>query len=264
MEKEGTKEKALQLLNDIDNELRSSFEKIKSVAASTGRKGSEYEALVGDFLNEYLGGAFQAYQGVRLIDRGLRALTHLSTKENEFDVVAVYQGAVPRVVLELREIVVVPYDAVAFVVEVKQSLDASSIKDGLEKLSRLNELDITPKRFGVNVAGDYVFTERPLRWLFAFERKLSDSALSESLARFGSGTDLVTILRQNEMLVRTSLPVIAKRFVGATKPFILSKEHSALLSSLLHVLVSLPAPIRVGCAAVFVELIKKSGSLGFG
>lgn len=252
---------SVKLLESIDRELRSEFDRIKPTSAHSAIKGAEYQESVRDFLEKYLGGRLEFHTNARLVDSELQAFEKMSTKENDFDVVGIFRNAIPKVLIKGKQITTIPFDAVALVVEVKQTLDASSLRDGLKKLQTLNYMKPSKDRFLSIVSRfEYTFDERPLRWLFAFERSLKSETMDKVLREFPKDTvDFITILENNEIIGRTTLPIYEK-WKEHISPFSGTIEKSVLLAILVYLVLSLPYPSSVSCIETFLNLGRLASS----
>ena len=133
-------EEAEKLLASFEKQLILKFEAIREEIIPPNTKGGEYEEIVKKFFEDYIGDAFEFLTRFGVLDIELKVNSIYKTGENEFDVVAIYRDAVPK----LRHHRLVPYDAVAFIIEVKQNLRLSFLKKDLMKLRKLNELKVHP------------------------------------------------------------------------------------------------------------------------
>ena len=112
------KEEAEEYLGAIEKQLTNRFDEIHSQVYNPNSKGFDYESILKSFFNSYLNGAFDFLVRVGVLDVDLDFKTMFNKKQNEFDVVAIYKNALPKLVYSRF----VPYDSVAFIAEVKQTL----------------------------------------------------------------------------------------------------------------------------------------------
>ena len=132
------KTEAKKFLEGIENGLKSEFNNLRDKHFNTNTKGYEYEKILKDFLASYFGGIYDFHVRVPLVDIELEALSVFSSSENEFDVVATYKTVVPRIVLKVHETSFLPYDAVAFIAEVKQTVTKAGLESDLKKFDKLD------------------------------------------------------------------------------------------------------------------------------
>jgi hypothetical protein len=170
---------AERLFDSIEDQLKRSFEKIRKAKFNPNTKGGDYENIVKTFFEDHLGDAFDFLTRFGVLDAELKANSIFKPIANEFDVVAIYKNAVPK----LKHHHLVQYDAVAFILEVKQTLRVWSLQKDLMKLKKLNELKVSARRFyryadprslGKNMK---MIMPRPLRILLYYEGLKSKSSM---------------------------------------------------------------------------------------
>ena len=132
-----------ELVEYVEKMYLGELRKCVSLKFNPNVKGQGIELAVKDFMEMYLGSIFDFYNRVALVDAGGMYYRTFSPAENEFDVVATYKTAVPRVVIETEAIKYVPLDAVAFVIETKHSLTRRNLELGLRKFSKLLKLPLS-------------------------------------------------------------------------------------------------------------------------
>jgi len=116
-----------KILDNIDFTLRNRFNEIRRQHFNPNTKGYEYEKIVAKFFEEYLGGVLDFHVRAALIDSDLKAFEVFSYGENEFDVIATYKSASPRIVLKVGDVKYIPFDSVALLIEVKQTLNKNNL-----------------------------------------------------------------------------------------------------------------------------------------
>lgn len=114
-----------------------------------------------------------------------------SPGENEFDVVGLHRTASPKIVLEVGATKFVPFDGIAFIIQVKQTLKKDSLETDLIKLNKLNELDWSD-RFGAKFYGK-MSIERHLKLLFSYEKNIKDETMNELLEKYNQAWDMLVI-----------------------------------------------------------------------
>lgn len=203
---------AKRLLGAIEQQLNNRFNEIRSEKYNPNTKGFDYEIVLKDFLNSYLNGGFNFFVRVGILDVGLKVKSVLKAKQNEFDVVAVYKNAIPKLVYQR----LVPYDSVAFIAEAKQTLTLTSLKKDLERFRKVAELKTGRYRFHLlpqihDREGKYPFLERPLRMLFYYEAKAKGEKVHELLCgELGQFWDICVILKKEVVLLNSTLPIVKK------------------------------------------------------
>jgi len=238
---------ALKLLESVEGELGDKFSRLRELHYNPNTKGYSYEKILRDFLEPYLGGIYDFHLRVPIIDFELKTYEIFSSGENEFDVVSTYKTSIPRIVFKAEETAFVPYDAVAFLIEVKQTLNKAALKKDLGKLDKLNGLHLG-NRFGVTIGGRFNI-QRPLRALFYYESEISDKTLLEVLNRNRGAWDLTMVFGDNTILANPSLPIIGKGKIAISKRY-------PLLQSMLVITASLPYPPVVNAWSLFENLLK--------
>jgi hypothetical protein len=124
-----------QLFNDAAKKLRAEFEFIRTTNPHPGEKGNEAENVVRDFLNHHLPQRFRATSGI-IIDTA-------NSLSPQTDVI-IYDALTSPVYRYSEEMLMLPLDTVAAVIEVKSRLNKKEIEDGYEKIAVCKRLKKTP------------------------------------------------------------------------------------------------------------------------
>jgi hypothetical protein len=214
-----TQEQAHRLLGKIERQLNNKFSELREENYCPNTKGYDYEKALRDFFDSYLGGAFDFEVRYGVLDVELRVKSALKSTENEFDVVAVFKNAVPRLVFKR----LVPYDSVAFITETKQTLTILFLKADLRKFSKLEKLKVDEyrgrllnTRFNPFMKND-ILIRRPLRFLFYYERKADYGKIFQTLrGPHGQFWDVCVILKDERVFLNSSLPIIQATSKGAS------------------------------------------------
>jgi hypothetical protein len=244
------KKQATDMLTEMEQDLKNNFNTIKTKHYNQNTKGYDYENVLKDFLEAYLGGIYDFHSRVPLIDAELQALSVFRQGKNEFDVVGTFKTAMPRIIFKTRKTSFIPYDAVAFIAEVKQTLTKNTLEDDLKKLSKLSSLKIGD-RWQVSVRGQYCI-ERPLRILFYYEARIAGRTMRTLLEYRQDAWDLLLILKSDLLVGNPCLPAIGKRF--GTDQLFFFKEFP-LLHMMLITTSSLPCPPIVNAWGLFIKLL---------
>jgi hypothetical protein len=201
-------ERAKIILDGIDKQLNNRFCELRSQTYNPNTKGFDYELVLKGFFESYLGGAFEFLVRVGILDYELKVKSVLKPEQNEFDVVAIYRNAMPKLVLNRM----VPYDSIAFIVEAKQTLTTPFLRSDLKKFSKLEELKVNPNRGKripdlIDSQGKEVTLKRPLRFLFYYEAKADMKKVNQLLCgELGKFWDICVVLKENTVLLNKTLP----------------------------------------------------------
>jgi len=206
---------AEKLLDAIEEQLKTRFQEIRHKVYNPNTKGYDYEEILKQFLEDYLGGAFDFLIRVGILDAELKANSIFKPKENEFDLIATYKNAIPKLVYHR----LVPYDSVAFIIEVKQTLKLPELKKDLLKFDKLNKLQVADNRTGI-YASSGVFTsfkvKRPLRFLFYYEAEAKVEKIFQILeGEYGKSWDVCVVLKDEVVFLNSTLPYVQERWKGA-------------------------------------------------
>jgi hypothetical protein len=202
------KEEAESLLASIEEQLKTRFQEIRDEKYNPNTKGYDYEKILQSFFKNYLGGAFDFLIRVGVLDIELKIKSVLKSVENEFDVVAIYKDAVPKLVHHR----LVPYDSVAFITEAKQTLTLPKLEEDLQKFEKLRTLQVADNRRRT-FADKRVITvpriHRPLRFLFYYEAEADMEKVRQLLeCEHKDAWDICVVLKRNAVIVNTTLPFV--------------------------------------------------------
>lgn len=244
------KVQALKLLEAIGDNLKAEFHKLRDLHYNPNTKGYSYEKVLKDFLESYLGGIYDFHIRVPLVDIDLDVYSVFSSGENEFDVVSTYKTAIPRIILKAGATPFLPYDCVAFVVEVKQTVDSSALEKDLKKLDKLARLKLG-KRFGVSIGGRFNI-KRPLRILFYYDSEIADTTALRMLNSYGNAWDVMIIFMDDSIFVNPQLPIVKPDRISVSKRY-------SLLQLMFVIASSIPYPPVVNAWSVFDKLLRMRG-----
>ena len=199
-------EEAKEILDAIEKQLKNRFQEIFDEKYNQNTKGFDYEQLLGEFLQEYLGGAFNFLIRVGVIDNELMVNSVLEKTQNEFDIVAIYKQATPKLVHHR----LIPYDSVAFIIEAKQTLSISKLEKDLKKFDKLRKLQVFCNRVRNNYPTSFQIG-RPLRVLFYFEKHINIKKFCAKLTEFNKAWDICIILKENITILNSTLPYVQQK-----------------------------------------------------
>lgn len=171
----------------ITKQFQDSFTTIRETHYNPNTKGYSYEKILKDFLEKYLGGILDFYVRSAILDSELKCFDIFGTRENEFDVIAMYKNASPKIVMEIQDTHFLSYDGVAFIVEVKQTLTKPSLEKDLKKLSKLSKLSLNHKRFKPSYYHTPLQELRPLHVLFYYETQADVEEISKLIEKYVVG-----------------------------------------------------------------------------
>ena len=249
---------AREILTGINKQLRDRFEEIREQHFNPNTKGYEYEKIVAAFLGDYVSGLFDLHARVGLIDKDLGVFERFRPSENEFDVVATFKNACPGIILKIGETKMIPYDAVAFLVEVKQTLTEERLNHDINKLVRLNDFDCSG-RFGLTFTGDFSIN-RPLKTLLYYESSISEQALTDILTANAGAWDLLVLFSGNLLYANPALPIVRANMSEPAR--IARMEHNPMLNYLLFVQSSMTLAPVTSTMRTFLELLRVSREAG--
>ena len=194
------KQKAIDYLEKIEKETRDQFERIKQENYNANTKGFDLEETLADFYSSYLSEGYNFFIRQPILDINLK-VEEILKRINEFDVIATYKNAIPRLIYKIKRREFIPYDSVAFITEVKQTLTKPFLKKDLEKFQKLNNLKIGSQFKYLN----FPYTRpRPERVLFYYERKASQSGIVDLLKQYQDSWDVMTILKDDVIFINDS------------------------------------------------------------
>lgn len=213
------------IIEKIENELMDELRRIMELQIPPTVKGGSYEDSIKDFFEKYLGSIYDFHTRVSIIDFLGLCFEKFKPIENEFDIVATFRTAIPRIILQCKQQKFVPYDSVAFVIQVKQDLDKGKLKSDLEKLKRIRHLPLNPRRMPVGVEYQqrlYVgsTTMLPVNVLFYLRSSISNETIESLLKEFREFWDFLVIAEDGKLLINhriiTVLINLSMKFVEET------------------------------------------------
>jgi hypothetical protein len=167
-----------QLFNDAAKKLRAEFEFIRKTNPHPGEKGDEAENVVRDFLNHHLPQRFRATSGI-IIDTA-------NSLSPQTDVI-VYDALVSPVYRYSEEMLMLPLDMVAAVIEVKSRLNKQEIEDGYKKIAACKRLKKTPITGGDQQAtGSELKSVATYGVIFGFSSDTSLATLAQHVENLNS------------------------------------------------------------------------------
>ena len=202
------KSEAKHIIDVINSEISQEFNKLKGIHMNPNTQGGVYEKSISEFFTKYLGSRFDFHVRAQLLDVNMEYLNLLSHGKNEVDVVATFNNCYPKIVMKVGDENFIPYDGVAFMVEIKTTIKKDTLTSDLDKFEIINTLPLSEDRLGgAIVGGDYII-EKPIRILLYFESEIDRTVMDTLLEEHYSAWDIVFILQKNEILLNPSLPFV--------------------------------------------------------
>jgi hypothetical protein len=250
-----------QILEGIENSLKRDFEEIYKVKYNPNTKGHGYEKIVSEFLETYLGNFFNFYVRVPIYDSDLKCRKIFRDIENEFDVVVTYKTSIPRIAFEIKGTAFIPYDTVAFVIEVKQDLTKEHLQDDSRKLKKLGMLKLATNSRQIGINTDFGM-KRPMRILFYYEKHIEESFLWETIKKFDDTIDFLLILSENKLFLNKHLPVTKRvvRDLGLSEAFSVIEQKYPFLKLMYYVTLSIRYPFMANAWTLFENLFNSVNS----
>jgi hypothetical protein len=246
--------KAQKVLEGVNSTLKNRFNELRDQHFNTNTKGYEYEKIVAAFFSEYFGGIFEYHTRKVLLDRDLKAFEVFDEGQNEFDVVATFRTASPRLVMKVGDMTYLPYDGTAFVIEVKQTLERTALKRDLDKLRKLDSFD-TSNRFGRPAFKTSFSIERPLKILLYYEARIDENSLEELLNQYAQSWDMVLVFSKDILYGNRALPVVAKALPDS-KDMIICYDNFSLFNFMRIIQCSITVSPIVNTLRVFGKLLE--------
>jgi hypothetical protein len=161
-----------------------------------------------------LGSRFDFYNRAHIIDSEMQYLKILSTGANEIDVVGTFNTTAPKIVLKAGGLVIVPYDAIALLSEVKSKLTSENLREDLRKLENIMRLEISPNRFLPHEVFGFEQKRpcKPFRLLVYFDKSIDDVVMEELLTQYSKVWDAVLLVDKEELLLNRNLPFVKSLF----------------------------------------------------
>lgn len=199
------------LFERVQQQLSRDWEELREIYANS--KGDTYEETLSDFLDSYFGGVYDINTKVAVIDQNLISFDVFDfvSGDDEIDLVASFSQAKPRIIFKTGdgkgELRWVPFEAVAFICEIKSQLTKQSLEDDFSKLESISRIsESIDDRFGPMIGGDYTITD-PLQCLVYDRESIADDTLEDILTSNYSHWHMVLLVENDILLLNRSLPI---------------------------------------------------------
>jgi hypothetical protein len=221
-----TEDQGQWLFERIQQQLSHDWKAIRKVYANS--KGDTYEQTLSDFLTSYFGGVYDINTKVAVIDQNLTSFEVFDfiSGDDEIDLVASFSQAQPRIIFKTGdgkgELRWVPFEAVAFICEIKSQLTKQSLESDFDKIESISRIsDSIDDRFGPMISGDYTITD-PLQCLVYDRESIADDTLEGILRSNYSHWHMVLLVENDVLLLNRNIPLsdffVSKMFEGNVIP----------------------------------------------
>jgi hypothetical protein len=144
---EKIRKQAESLFKTFEGQIKNNIEGFKHLNYNPNTKGADYGEVIYDLLSVYLGPRFDFYTRAQVVDREMKYTNLFKGRAKEIDVVGTFKTSIPRFVLKAKKSVIIPYDAIAILSEVKSVLNIKNLNEDLEKFKKLDQLNPSENRF---------------------------------------------------------------------------------------------------------------------
>ena len=240
-----------RVVDGIGTQLRDKFEELRPHYYNANTKGAGYEKVLKEVLSDYLDSIVSIHDRCFLIDRNLDLLNTIPYDKNEFDIVATFNSACPKIVFQTDTLKYIPLDAVAFLIEVKQTITKPALKEDLDKMDYISKIN-TDGRFGVTFTGMYSVSH-PMKILAYYDKQIDDKEFFDILIEHLEDWDAILLVEEDILYVNPRLPWVNK----ILNKFTIEKFHPhALFWIILIISISLTISPMTNTASTFVNMWK--------
>ena len=249
-----TNEEIMQnLAQEVQEGLYRQWRGYRNLHYNANTKGAAYEKAFANFLDDYFGNTFDVRTRTAVLDDELKTLELFSKGESELDIVVSFKQTIPQLVLDAGGMSWVAYNGVAFICEVKSRLTTSALRNDLDKISKLREVERAEDDITFIREHKYYKREQMLLLVYDQNESTTESILGilyDNLEQW----DMVLSVEDNILLINPHLPY--------TETFE-SKEGEITIASpgLLWLLVLIPASIPVNPWVITANPFIKLGNM---
>lgn len=94
----------------------------------------------------------------------------------------------------------IPLDSIAFLIEVKSRMTVGNLEDDLEKLKKVEQLEVNPQRFNISVGGQYK-TDKLLKILIYNNKSINEDKMNSLLDEYIAVWDFILIIQERPLLI---------------------------------------------------------------
>jgi hypothetical protein len=133
---------------------------------------------------------------------------------NEIDVVGTFNTTAPKIALKTGDLVIIPYDAIVLLSEVKSELTKEKLKESLNKLRNIMQLTISSNRFIPHEVLGFkeMRADIPFRLLVYFKKSIDDATMEALLTQHSEVWDVVFLVEKGEVIINRTLPFVNNLF----------------------------------------------------
>jgi hypothetical protein len=253
----------------IEGQIKNNIEGFKYLNYNPNTKGADYEKVICDLLNTYLSSRFEFYTRAQIVDIDMRYTRIFQGGAREIDVVGTFNTTTPKIFLRAGHSVIMPYDAIALLAEVKSVLTKKRLEEDLEKLEKIMQLRIFEKRFLTQkifgttqeVFGfEEMRPDKPFRLLVYFKTPKDSTIMEELLSQYSGVWDAVFLVDKENVILNKDLPFAKALLVGLpdrspNSKFMIWKDFP-LSMLLLAITRTIPIPLAVDVMTTLFNITK--------
>lgn len=259
------------MIKAIEGQIKNNIKGFEYLTYNPNTKGADYEKVICDLLNAYLGSRFEFYTRAQIVDRELKHRRIFQGGFREIDVVGTFNTTAPKIFLKAGHSVIIPYDAIALLAEVKSVLNKKRLTEDLQRLEKLMQLKVFENRFPIRkIVGinEKVFgfpemrADIPLRLLIYFKTPKDNTIMEELLNRYSGVWDVVFLVDKEEIILNKDLPFVQALFKARmpdrtpNSKFIIWGD-TPFLMLLVAITRTIPIPPAVDALASLIDITRR-------
>ena len=253
---------AARLVSNLDSQISGILSPLLDIQMNATTKGTNVESVLVKTLSTYMGSRFNIHGKAQVIDSDMHYLDLFETGGNEFDIILTFKTSTPDMIVNYDTVNYIPYDSVAAVIEVKTILEANKLEDDLVKLQKLDELQVNPQRFKINIGSQYK-ADKAFKILFYLKKSIDNTRMKKLLERYIHAWDFIVIIQDKKvsLLINSLLPFI-KTSIGLAQSlgkFDINQKYIELINSKFIIFLSIlsasiPEPLYVDLSPFYLRL----------
>lgn len=270
------------LLSTFQNQLERDWRKFRNIEGNDTSRGSSYESALSNILNKYFEGIYKIETNCSIMDMELKCFDEFrSSSQNEFDVVALFRQASPRVILKEGDVTWIPLSAVAFLCESKSKVDKGRLKSDLKKFQILRSIESDPDdRFPTKVHGDFN-VDHQIHCLVYDKSEISNSTMTDLLEKYTDAWDIILVVETDTIILNSTVPyvdLLRNQAIGTQMDAISSDTDGDVVRKIANpthnfmsvsngfawfmivLSATIPVPLAIQTTELFTNLIKETKS----
>jgi hypothetical protein len=255
------RKQAESLYKTFEGQIKNNIEGFKHLNYNPNTKGADYEEVINDLLTAYLGPRFDFYTRAQIVDREMKYTNLFKGKAKEIDVVGTFKSSIPRFVLKAKKSVIIPYDAIAIISEVKYVLNIENLNEDLEKFKKLDQLNPSEDRLIIPLTSPNTRADKPFRLLVYFKTPKALDGVMNLLARYIDFWDAVFLVDKEEVLFNGNLPFMIGleaegkvKYPPSTDVKIVNWSYASFMFLLRVITRTVPIPIAVDVMSTLLHI----------